>query len=230
MILTLTCPWSWPSPVHDLDPHLSMTSLNWNSMPSFMSRGFRRMAFAILDSTLRIESVHEQESPTKVVFALQIFVRNKVSTSAWLPVAHALLLLTADSDLNDPVLVGGESLEQLRNRVRGNPEPWTDKIHRRQWKMSSSKKWTCKGTSRQVFIWLRPRIPYTPLTHCIRVYSMYIHYSHREGVGGGGVELNQREGATVHKARSKIQHDWLYLQSINYDKHLPQSPFIGQFF
>ncbi len=55
---------------------------------------------------------------------------------------------------------------------------------------------TCKGTFRQVFICLSPRIPYpSPLTHCIRVYcipitgTVLIH----TGKGEGG-ELNQREG------------------------------------
>ncbi len=28
----------------------------------------------------------------------------------------------------------------------------------------------------------------------------------------------------------KYQHDWLYLESINSGKHLPQSPFTDQFF
>ncbi len=36
--------------------------------------------------------------------------------------------------------------------------------------------------------------------------------------------------ATVHKAGSKLTRDWLYLQSINSDKHLSRSPFTGQFF
>ncbi len=35
---------------------------------------------------------------------------------------------------------------------------------------------------------------------------------------------------TVHKAGSKYQHDRLYLQPINSDKHLPLSPFTGKFF
>jgi hypothetical protein len=51
-------------------------------------------------------------------------------------------------------------------------------------------------------------------------------------VGGWG-ESGTREKvrwATVHKAGSKYQHDWMYLQCINSDIHLPQSPFTGQFF
>ncbi len=59
--------------------------------------------------------------------------------------------------------------------------------------MLSSKKITCKGTFRQVFICLRPCAPdppsSPPLTHCICVLCMLYSYSHREGGGG----LNQRE-------------------------------------
>jgi hypothetical protein len=45
----------------------------------------------------------------------------------------------------------------------------------------STKTITCKGTLRQVFICLRTRTPYPPLTHCIRVCIQYIH----TGKGGG---------------------------------------------
>jgi hypothetical protein len=69
--------------------------------------------------------------------------------------------------------------------------------------MSSSKKMTCKGTLRQVFICLRPRTPYPPppVTHntCIQHTSTSLH---REGWGGGTVEPEIR--ATVYKAGSKI--------------------------
>ncbi len=71
--------------------------------------------------------------------------------------------------------------------------------------------------------------PYTlPITHCISVYSILTH----TGKEGGGEELNQREGKREQftKLGRKYQHDWLYLQSINSDKHLPRSPFTGQFF
>jgi hypothetical protein len=37
-------------------------------------------------------------------------------------------------------------------------------------------------------------------------------------------------GQQFTKLGRKYQHDWLYLQSINPDKYLPQSPFTGQFF
>ncbi len=65
-----------------------------------------------------------------------------------------------------------------------------------------------------------------PLTHCIRVY-LY-SYSLREG---GRVEPERRlEWHPFTKLGRKYRHDWLYLQSINLDKHLPQSPFTDQFF
>jgi hypothetical protein len=80
--------------------------------------------------------------------------------------------------------------------------PQKDKTHRRQCKMSSSKKTTCKGTLQQVFICLSPRTPYlSPLEHCIRVYSILIHTG--RGGGGSGTRETVRE-ATVHKAGSKI--------------------------
>ncbi len=37
-------------------------------------------------------------------------------------------------------------------------------------------------------------------------------------------------GQQFTKLGRKYQHDWLCRQSINSDKHLPQSPFTGQFF
>ncbi len=58
-------------------------------------------------------------------------------------------------------------------------------------------------------------------------------YTCIQGRGGGGrVEFERRlEGQQFHKAGSKkYQHDWLYLESINSDKHLPQSPFTDQYF
>ena len=90
--------------------------------------------------------------------------------------------------------------------------------------MSSSKKLTCKGTLRQVFICLSP-----PL-HTVNILYTY---SHREGVEGWGrVEPKRRlEGQQFTKLGQKYQHMIeMYLQSINSDKHLPQSPFTGKFF
>jgi hypothetical protein len=69
----------------------------------------------------------------------------------------------------------------------------------------------------QVFICLSPRTLYpSPPPHTLYTYS------HREG-GGGRAEPERRiEGATAHKAGSKIPPP-VY-------KHLPQSPFTGKFF
>jgi hypothetical protein len=67
-------------------------------------------------------------------------------------------------------------------------------------KMSSSKKMTCKGTLRQVYL-SEAKNPIPPaLTHCIRVivYSILIH----TGKGGRQGELT-REKATVHKMGRK---------------------------
>ncbi len=56
-------------------------------------------------------------------------------------------------------------------------------------------------------------LPPPPSAHCIRVYSILIH----TGKGGGG-ELTREMvwEAIVQKAGRKLQHDWLYLQSINF--------------
>jgi hypothetical protein len=59
---------------------------------------------------------------------------------------------------------------------------------------------------------------------------MQYTYSHREGREGG--ELNQGkkgEGQQFTQLSPKYQHDCPYLQSINSDKHMPQSPLTGQF-
>ncbi len=81
--------------------------------------------------------------------------------------------------------------------------------------MSFDKKLTCKCTLRQVFICLRQGTPYTPLTH------WYLYTK-----GRGRVEPKRRwEGKQFTKLGRKYQHDWLYLQTINSDKHLPLSPY-----
>jgi hypothetical protein len=66
-----------------------------------------------------------------------------------------------------------------------------------------------------------------PLTHCILVY---IHTGKGGGGGGRGEQERWLGGQQFTKLGRKYQHDWLYLQSINSDKHLTQSPFTGQFF
>ncbi len=90
------------------------------------------------------------------------------------------------------------------------------------------KKLTCKGTLRQVLICLRPKTTYLlPLARCMHVYRILIH----TGKGGGAVEPESRlEEQQFTKLDRKYQHGWLYLKSINPDKHLPQNPFTGPFF
>jgi hypothetical protein len=50
--------------------------------------------------------------------------------------------------------------------------------------MLSSKKMTCKGTLRQMFICLRPRTPYPPPLHTVCVNTVHLFT-----LGGGGGEL-----------------------------------------
>ena len=102
------------------------------------------------------------------------------------------------------------------------------------------KKVTSKGTLRQVFICLRPRTAYPPsplhTVYCTRTVHLFTQGR------GEGRELNQREGERGNRGEYRSQ-SWVdntnmtectqetgYLQSINSDKHLSQSPFIGQFF
>ncbi len=98
--------------------------------------------------------------------------------------------------------------------------------------MSPSK----KGTLRQVFICLRLRTPFPPpLTHCLRVNSILIHTGKK---GGGRVEPERRVEGQQGRSQSWVENtnktecsqEIGYLQSINSDKHLPQSLFTGQFF
>ncbi len=95
-------------------------------------------------------------------------------------------------------------------------------------------KLTCKGTLRQVFICLRPPpIVLTPppshTVYCIRIYSILIHTG-KGGRGGRDEPERRLEGQQFTKLGRKYQHGLLYIQSINSEKHLPQSPFTGKFF
>ncbi len=98
--------------------------------------------------------------------------------------------------------------------------------------MPSFKKLTCKGTLRQVFICLRLRTPYPPPLHIVCMYTVNL-FTQGRGRGGGKESWTREKvrGATVHK--EGVEHtnmtDWLYLQSINSDKHLSKSPFTGKF-
>ncbi len=83
----------------------------------------------------------------------------------------------------------------------------------------------CGGS---LVIW--PAYPTYTLYTCIQV--LYTS-SHREREGGEGEEIEPErrlEGQRFTKLGRKKQHDWLSLQPINSDKHLPQSPCTGQFF
>ncbi len=57
--------------------------------------------------------------------------------------------------------------------------------------MSSFKKFTCKGTLRQVFLYEAPSPPMSmtpyspPPLHTVYVYTVRYTYSHREGGRGG---------------------------------------------
>ncbi len=76
------------------------------------------------------------------------------------------------------------------------------------------KKFTRKGTWRQVFICLRPPIPSPspPLLHTI--HTPVLIHTGKEGRGGRWTSEKVR-GTLVHKRGRKYQHDWLYFQSIN---------------
>jgi hypothetical protein len=79
-----------------------------------------------------------------------------------------------------------------------------------------------------MFICLRLRTPYpAPPLLIVYVYTVYLFTQEK----GWGVEPERRGGgATVHKAGvENTNMTVLYLQSINSDKHLPQTLFTGQF-
>ncbi len=65
-----------------------------------------------------------------------------------------------------------------------------------------------------------------PATH-----RPYTYCTLTQGRERGGVEPERKlKGQQFTKLGRKYQHDWLYLQSLNSDKHMPQSPFTGKFF
>jgi hypothetical protein len=69
------------------------------------------------------------------------------------------------------------------------------------------------------------RTPPPPLTYWI-LYT----YSHREGRSGGKDEPERRlERKQFIELERRYHNDGMYLQSINSDTHLSQSPFTGQF-
>ncbi len=64
-------------------------------------------------------------------------------------------------------------------------------------------------------------------------YTLYtcIQYTYSHWEGRGRVEPERGRGATCNISQKQGRNYYgLYLQPINYDKHLSQSPFIGPFF
>ncbi len=113
-------------------------------------------------------------------------------------------------------------IRQLRVHVRHGLINYIDKKP----KCRHLKKLICKGTlQRCLSVWVPLPIlwPHTPLTHCILAYCILITYTHLHTEKGGSDEPERRlKGQQFTKLGQKYQHDWLYLQSINSDKHLPQ--------
>jgi hypothetical protein len=109
----------------------------------------------------------------------------------------------------------------FKNWIFTKSTPWKDKTRRGQCKLVVIKNWPVKGLcGRRLSVRLRTPYPPPLHTHCIRVHCIHT-YSHREGGEGRRVEPERRlEGQHVTKLGRKYQHDWLYLQSMNSDKHL----------
>jgi hypothetical protein len=78
-------------------------------------------------------------------------------------------------------------------------------------------------------ICLRPRTQYPSLHSDTLFTNIQYTYSHREGGGGWrGEPVRRLEGQKFTTLGRKYQHDWLFFQSMDSDKHLPQSSFTGQ--
>ncbi len=128
------------------------------------------------------------------------------------------ILMKKNSGVNIKVHLIKRSFHHIWNRrqirlIEGNAE-----CHK-------NKRLTWKGTLRQMFICLRPRIPYPPHT----LYTCIQHtYSHRKGE-----ESSTREkvrGATAPKSGLTIP-TWLIVYLVyNSDNSCCVSPFTGTFF
>ncbi len=85
-----------------------------------------------------------------------------------------------------------------------------------QYNPSTSK---CTWRHRCLSVWgpLHSYDPILPTPHTVSVCTLYSILIH---TGKGGELTRERvRGSMLHKAGSKYQHDWLYLQSINSIKH-----------
>jgi hypothetical protein len=96
-------------------------------------------------------------------------------------------------------------------------------------------KLTRKGTLRQVFYLSEAQNPIPLPPYALYTCIQYRAYTH--GRGGRGGRVNQREG---NRGEGYTSQSWVentntsertqeigYLLSVNYEKHLPQSPFTG---
>ncbi len=90
------------------------------------------------------------------------------------------------------------------------------------------KLFTCEGDIAAGVYLSEAQNPIHPPPPCTMYTCVQYIYSHMEGGGGGGER--RLEGQQVTKLGQKYKHDWLYLQSINSDKRLPQRSLLGQFF
>ncbi len=95
------------------------------------------------------------------------------------------------------------------------------------------KKFTCKGTLRHVLSVWGPEPPPPPL-YTIYVCTVYL-FTQGSGDRGTWTVEPKRRGEGQHNSSqsckgSRIPTVWLSLQSTNSYKHMPQSPFTGQFF
>jgi hypothetical protein len=85
------------------------------------------------------------------------------------------------------------------------------------------KSWPVKGLCSGVYRSEAPSLSYDPIPrlHTVYLHTVYLLLIHTEK--GGTDEPERRlEGQQFTRLGRKYQHDWLYLQSVNSDKHLPQ--------
>ncbi len=93
----------------------------------------------------------------------------------------------------------------------------------------SSKNLPGKGLAAGVYLSEAPSPPMTsyPHLHTVYVYTCILINTGKGEEGGRDEPERRLEGQLFTKLGRNYQHDWMYLQSINCDNHLPQSPFTG---